>query len=82
MVDDTCHWPIIAGKFVSASEHVADCHQGFSPCNITNRLRRLFLIRLALVQRSNYAQKLRYDAKNTTRSKTGELRYTPKQLDV
>ena len=82
MVDDTCHWSIIAGKLECASIHIADFHQGVSPSNIDNRLRRPFLIRLTLVLRSNYAQKLRYDAKNTTRSKTGELRYTPKQLDV
>ena len=70
VVDNTCHRLIIAGKLVSASVHVADCHQGISPYSIDNRLRRLFLVRLALVQRSNYAQKLKYDA-NTTKSKTG-----------
>ena len=75
MVDDKCHWSIIAGKLECASVHIADGHQGVSPCNINDRLRQPFLIRLALVLRSNYAQKLRYDAKNTTRSKTGELRY-------
>ena len=76
MVDDTCHWSIIAGKLECASVHIADGHQWVSPCNIDNRLRQPFLIRLALVLRSNYAQKLRYYAKNTTRSKTGELRYS------
>jgi len=78
VVDDTCHWSIIAGKLECASVHIVDGHQGVSPCNIDNRLCQLFLIRLALVLRSNYAQKLRYDAKNTTRSKTGELRYSGK----
>ena len=45
------------------------------PYNIDNRLRCSFLVRLVLVQQSNCAQKLRYDAKSTTRSKTCELRY-------
>jgi len=50
VVDDTCHWSIIAGKLECASVHIADGHQGVSPCNIDNRLRQPFLIRLALVR--------------------------------